>query len=38
MHFFHVATEQIHVGYVHQCKTTTPIPGVWLGKISEVIC
>ena len=28
----HVATLKTHVGYVHQRKTTTPIPGVWVGK------
>ena len=28
--------QQIMVGYVDQCKTTMPIPGVWLGKVSRV--
>ena len=31
-----VAMQQIMVGYVDQCKTTMPIPGVWLGKVSRV--
>ena len=34
--FLMVAMQQIMVGYVDQCKTTMPIPGVWLGKVSRV--
>jgi len=32
-----VVMQQIHVGCVHQCKTTTPIPSMRLGKVSGKI-
>ena len=38
MHLPHVATQQICVGYIHQRKKAMPIPGVWLGKVSGVVC
>ena len=32
-----ITMQQICVGYVHRCKTTTPIPCVWLGQVFRVI-